>query len=592
MISTGNTPKTSETGRPPGTTLWILILVMVVTIVPLIVVCQIIAYWRVDVVDDQMFGYFGWRIAHGAAVYLDVWDNKPPGIYWINAVGMLVGHDSYFGVIAMCVVALIVAHAAFFIVGSSVYHRGAAALGTILLSFFLTHGFYTGGTNRTETFLVACELVAVAFYMRGFARDRWWKWYCAGVFCGLAFLFKQVGLTGWGCMGLHTIILVIVHQLTVRTGLKRCLLLLGGACTSVALAACYLAWQGALSDAIYATFGFNQAYFTAGTSRFPYNLVNWFLLREHVRPILLLPLLMAVAAAIHAFLWWLRPQYRPPEIEKPLLALRPVCPRHFLLFTMWFLVAFYGALLSPHGFRHYLVPSIPPLLLMATYLVNVLRAETKLLRRLQQRAWVTVAFIIMAYFSYESVRLQFEEVSKVWVARIDPWMLKAGWHEPGTPGIGEYKPARWEAVGDAVIALSEPEDKIQCLGYMPGVYLHSRRVNVSRYTTTEKIGQVRGRKEAADIAGELEQTLRDDPPVLLIMSSEDFFGLHGRDPKRAWPVWTALDEWMDENYTLVQDIARFGTVYIFKRNDRFDPQRDPDLSSRLEAIKKKLQESR
>ena len=64
---------------------------MVLLLVPIVTLSQLTAHNRVDVVDDQMFGYFGWRIAHGAVPYKDVWDNKPPGIYWINALGFLIG---------------------------------------------------------------------------------------------------------------------------------------------------------------------------------------------------------------------------------------------------------------------------------------------------------------------------------------------------------------------------------------------------------------------------------------------------------------------------------------------------------------------
>jgi hypothetical protein len=540
--------------RSTGTSLVLLIVIMVLLIAPLIALSQVIAYWRTDVVDDQMFGYYGWRIAHGAAAYLDVWDNKPPGIYWINALGMLIGRDSYFGVIALCVAALVVAHVAFFVIAASVFHRGAAALATILLSFYLTHAFYTGGTNRTETFLVACELTAVAFYMRGWARDRWWTWYAAGLFCGLAFLFKQVGLAAWGCMGLHTILLVVLRNLPVRHGLKRGALLLAGAATTIGLAAAYLAAQGALYEACFATFGFNREYFQAGASQFPYNFVTWTLLKEHVKPILLLPLLMAVATLIHSFLWWLRPRYRPPEIEAPLRALNPVCPLHVPLFAAWFFVALYGALVSPHGFRHYLVPTIPPLLLLAGYLINVLRAETGLLRRLQERAWVTTAFVAMAYFAYEAVNLQFAEMSKVWVSRIDPWLN----------GVGRYDPSHWEVVGDAVQRLTGPNDRIYCWGYMPGVYLEARRLNACRFTTTEKVGQIGS--GAMFILREIERTLRAHPPAVLTIQAEDYQWLHGRS-RTGIPSDVLLGPWIDEHYRRIEEIPKFGTVYIYKRND-------------------------
>jgi len=556
-------PTAATPARDNGTSLPLLIAVMVLVIVPLIALSQVVAYWRTDVVDDQMFGYYGWRIAHGATVYRDVWDNKPPGIYWINAVGMLVGGGSYFGVIALCALAMAVAHAAFFVAGSVVYHRGAAALGTVFLACYLMHAYFTGGTNRTETFLVACELSAVAFYLRGFVADRWWKWYAAGLCAGLAFLFKQVGLAAWGCMGVHLFILMLTRELRVVDGLKRGLLLVLGVGTILAAAAAYLASQGALQEALFATFGFNKYYFAAGESRYPYRVASWFRIREHVYPILLLPLLMATAGAIHAFLWWLRPQYRPPEIEAPLKTQNKGVPKYFLFFAMWYAVAFYGALMSPHGFRHYVVPSIPPLLMMAAYLINVLRAETRLLRRLQQRAWVTAAFVIIGYFSWEAIRFQFEEVSKVLVSRID-----------------QKERASWEVAAEAVDRFSTPDQTLQCLGYMPGVYLHSRRVNVCRYTTTEKMGQLPDQPIAAKISAELATKLQADPPVLMVMAAEDYYRLIDPERNPQWPEWRKLGGWLTAKYQLVDEIPKFGTIYVFKRKDVLRPD-DPDLTSHL-----------
>ncbi len=555
VSSTTNTqqvPASPDSERSAGTALWLLILIMVVTIAPLIVLSQAIAYWRTDTdafMDDQMFGYFGWRIAHGATIYVDIWDNKPPGIYWINALGFLVGNDSYLGVIALCALALVVSHVAFFVIAASVYHRGAAALTTILLSFYLTHAHYMGGTNRTEVFLVACELVGVAFYMRGWAHDRWWKWYAAGLFCGLAFLLKQVGLIGWGAMGLHLIVLVASCNLALRDGLKRCLLLAGGVGTAIAAACVVLWWQGALGEAIYAVFGFNRAYFTSGNTRFPYNIVNLYLLRTHVKPILLAPMLMAAAATLHAFLWWRRPQDRPPEIERPLQALRPVCPKSFFMFFVWYIVSLYGALIGPGGFRHYLIPTIPPLMLLAGYLINVLRAEARLYRWLQRRAWIAVGFVLLGYFSLEALWLQLGEAGKVWISRFER---------------GEE--SMWETVGQAVARITGPEEKIQCLGFQSGVYMQSRRINACRFATTEKVGQVG--PEADFIVRELEETLRADPPALLVIPPTDLAHMQGKGkPSPFIKLWP----WIEANYHQVEGVPEFGSVCVFRRNDLGEP---------------------
>src|SRR5258707_10382419 len=40
--------------------------------------------------DAGTYADIGWALNHGARLYVDVWDNKPPGIYWLSA--FLVGH--------------------------------------------------------------------------------------------------------------------------------------------------------------------------------------------------------------------------------------------------------------------------------------------------------------------------------------------------------------------------------------------------------------------------------------------------------------------------------------------------------------------
>ncbi len=40
--------------------------------------------------DAGTYADIGWALNHGARLYVDVWDNKPPGIYWLSA--LLVGH--------------------------------------------------------------------------------------------------------------------------------------------------------------------------------------------------------------------------------------------------------------------------------------------------------------------------------------------------------------------------------------------------------------------------------------------------------------------------------------------------------------------
>ncbi|MCG3126598.1 MAG: hypothetical protein CHACPFDD_01449 [Phycisphaerae bacterium] len=520
---------------------------------PLIVASQIMAHLRMDVVDDQMFGYFGWRIAHGAVVYRDVWDNKPPGIYWINALGFLLAGDSYAGVIALCVLALLVSLAAFFIISASAYSRDAAAVATVLASFYLTHAYFQGGTNRTETFLMACELAAVALYARGIRRDRKWSWLASGALCGAAFLFKQVGLAALGAMGLHTLLLATFGDLPTRRALSRCALLSAGAASVVAAAALLLAWQAALGEAIFATFTFNRGYFAVGESRLLDHYATLIQFSWAVHPVLDMPLMMALGACIHATLWRLRPGTRPADVAGRLAQIPATLPRPMLLFFPWFVAAAYGAMVSPHKFQHYIATTLAPLMLMAGYLINVLLAERSLLVRIQQRAWVLTAFIIIGYFASDAVKRHWEKAATVWWERIE---------QRGVPD--------WEAVGRVVARHTTPQERIQCWGYMPGVYLHARRNNVCRFTTTEKLGHVK--ENARFVEVELLDRLTHDPPAVFVVNSYDYAWIMGQMPEKEMQPPAALAEWMKEHYAQVDEIRN---NYIFKRRDLLpaDPPR-------------------
>lgn len=526
------------------------IVIMAAIITPLLILSQVAAHLRTDVVDDQMFAYYGWRIAHGGTVYLDVWDNKPPGIYWINALGFLMT-DTYMGVVTLCALAVIIAYVCFYIIASSVYFPAAAAVATTLASFFITHARYQGGSNRTETFLVPCELAAVAFYVRGFARDRNWKWIVSGLCCGGAVLFKQVGVAALGAMGLHLIWLMILRKIPFRTGVRRGLLILVGFGITVSIAAAYLASQHALGEAWFATVTFNQSYFNVGDSGLTHRFVNQWKLRQEMYPILLLPTLMAIATLIHAALWAFRPQLKPVEIERPVLDYKPVVPNYLVLFGLWMLIAFYGATISPHAFRHYIIPFIPPLMLFSAYIINLLQAEASLLRRLQNRAWVTAGFVIMGYFASDAAYRQWEEVSKVWNER-DPVMVDGRW---------KFRASEVEELGNAVARVTGPNDTLQCWGYMPGVYLQARRNNVCRFTTTEKIGQVR--ENARFVAVELREKLTANPPMVFVLSSTDWAWITGvfkdnqPDELGKW-----LAEWLQANYEQVDDVRN---IYVMKR---------------------------
>ena len=118
----------------------------------------------------------------GELLYGDAWDNKPPGIFWVNALGLLIGGGHYGGVIALCVVGSAAALLLFYRTARGWFGGAPAALGVMLAALYLSHQLYRGGTKRPETFVVLFDLAAVYCYQlglrgglnaTGFSPGRW-----------------------------------------------------------------------------------------------------------------------------------------------------------------------------------------------------------------------------------------------------------------------------------------------------------------------------------------------------------------------------------------------------------------------------------
>src|SRR5687768_898621 len=57
--------------------------------------------------DSGVFLYTAWRMLDGEVPYRDVWDHKPPAIYVIDALGLVLGGGTLWGVWALEALALV-----------------------------------------------------------------------------------------------------------------------------------------------------------------------------------------------------------------------------------------------------------------------------------------------------------------------------------------------------------------------------------------------------------------------------------------------------------------------------------------------------
>src|SRR5260370_7442104 len=136
--------------------------------------------------DGGTYADIGWALNHGARLYVDVWDNKPPGIYWLSA--LLVGHLQL--AIAMPLASMLFTGVATVCVASIGRRVGGAGVGTIAaLSYVVVASLpnLDGDLFNAELFGATFVAAAIAIVVHS-SRPRWLI--VAGALAALPLLFN------------------------------------------------------------------------------------------------------------------------------------------------------------------------------------------------------------------------------------------------------------------------------------------------------------------------------------------------------------------------------------------------------------------
>lgn len=504
-----------------------------------VVLNQSAVHWRENIVDSDLFAYYGWCVEQGARPYLDVWDNKPPGIWWLNAAALRlcgpgVGSDLLLGSAALVVTLL-----AFVGAARAAYHRSLLAPAVLVAVVLLTHLTFECGGNRTETFVVACETTAVAAYLRWRRRQRGGWLILAGLAAGAAPWFKQSGAAVAVAVALH---LAWAQWRTRRwrAAWRPWALLGGGLLVPQCAAAAALASQGALAAAAYAVGGFNQAYFAAGDA-------TWVRLDRVLRvyaPLLeLLAGVLALAGGgLICALWPRGGRVRPSAPPR----------RGVGLFWIWFLLAFYLACVGPGRRGHHLMPALPALGLLALYPLHALAGRRGLWARVTARPSVACVVVLVASVLGGVAWASLVEARRCWHAKTH-WCA-----------LQRAVPSPCELQGAEIARRTTPDQTIYVWGWSPGTYRYALRRAASRYATLEKRGQVG--EWARFILDGVEADLQRAPPALFIISTGDLAAL------RAAAAESGFARWVCAAYEPVAHVA--GMELLRRRGDLDKSARD------------------
>lgn len=140
--------------------------------------------------DSGVFLYTGSRILNGDLPYMDVWDHKPPFIFYLNALGLFLGWGSRWGVWFIEFISLLLAAFIGFRLTKKFFGILPSILSLYLWLFSLC--FLIQGGNLTTEYTLPLQFACIWLAYQSTKDDFLsWRGFLIGILCGIAFLTKQ-----------------------------------------------------------------------------------------------------------------------------------------------------------------------------------------------------------------------------------------------------------------------------------------------------------------------------------------------------------------------------------------------------------------
>jgi hypothetical protein len=140
--------------------------------------------------DSGVFLYSGWRLINGDIPYVDFWDHKPPLIFFINALGLLISGSSRWGIWVIEFISLSLAA----ILGFKLIKKAFDSFTAIYLSFIwlFTLTFMLEGGNYTTEYTLPIQFGCIWLFLISENKSSYkWRGVAIGALSALAFFFKQ-----------------------------------------------------------------------------------------------------------------------------------------------------------------------------------------------------------------------------------------------------------------------------------------------------------------------------------------------------------------------------------------------------------------
>jgi 4-amino-4-deoxy-L-arabinose transferase-like glycosyltransferase len=295
--------------------------------------------------DEAVYAYIADGLSLGEVPYKDVFDHKPPAIYFAFALILKLLGRSILGVRLASLIFGLLTTLVLFAVGLYLLGPKGGLAAAFLYGLFSGGPYIEGSNSNTETFMILFILLGLLFFLMGAREEkrRSWFYFLAGISSGLAFMFKQVALFNFIALLLFVTPFPFTRQIfkQMKELARSWFWLIIGFLIFPLIFFVYFYSKSALKDFIELAYLFNFNYVKPNIIFFLFRIVTLAYLENSILWVL------ALVGAIYILF---------KDREKGMVFL-----------VVWGLFSLAGSWMGGYGFGHYFIQALPTLCLLSGY---------------------------------------------------------------------------------------------------------------------------------------------------------------------------------------------------------------------------------
>jgi hypothetical protein len=161
--------------------------------------------------DGGTYTYIGNLILKGKIPYLAAWEPKPPGIFYLNALGLWMGHGTRWGIWLLEFIFLFGATIAGFQLMRKLWTFSAAIFGTSIWLLGLNRLLSSG--NYTEQYSLLFNFIALYAFWRTLQEPKKWIYdFIIGLTLACSFLFRPNNIGVQISLALSLLVISVLHK--------------------------------------------------------------------------------------------------------------------------------------------------------------------------------------------------------------------------------------------------------------------------------------------------------------------------------------------------------------------------------------------